>query len=77
MSTDVTLEAAIPASQITVELGARSYGIHIGPGLIDRAGLLVQPFLKRPKTVIVTDENVASLHLERLEAALADASSAR
>ena len=74
MSTDIILETAVPAPEITVELGARSYGIHIGPGLLDRADLFVQPFLKRQKTVIVTDENVADLQLERLEAALGDAS---
>ena len=74
MSTDIILETAVPAPEITVELGARSYGIHIGPGLVDRADLFVQPFLKRQKTVIVTDKNVADLQLERLEAALGDAS---
>ena len=70
MSTETILESASPASEITVELGARSYAIKIGPGLLARAGGIVAPLLKRPKTVIVTDENVARLHLERLEAAL-------
>ncbi|MGI9414326.1 MAG: 3-dehydroquinate synthase [Hyphomicrobiales bacterium] len=59
-----------PASEIIVELGARSYAIQIGPGLLARAGAFIAPLLKRPKTVIVTDDNVARLHLERLEAAL-------
>ena len=56
---------------ITVPLGARSYDIHIGEGLLARAGDIVAPFLKRPLTAIVTDENVAQAHLATLERALA------
>ncbi|MFM8745467.1 MAG: 3-dehydroquinate synthase [Aestuariivirga sp.] len=56
---------------ITVPLGARSYDIHIGEGLLAKAGDIVAPFLKRPLTAIVTDENVAQAHLASLERALA------
>ena len=56
---------------VRVELGERAYDIHIGPGLLKEAGRHVKPLLKRPRTVIVTDENVAKLHLETLTAALA------
>jgi 3-dehydroquinate synthase len=56
---------------ITVPLGDRSYSIHIGEGLLARAGEIVAPFLKRPLTAIVTDENVARAHLATLERALA------
>ncbi len=55
---------------VNVALGARSYDIEIGTGLIDRAGELIGPHLRRPVTAIVTDENVAGLHLDRLTAAL-------
>lgn len=54
---------------VPVALGARSYEVRIGPGLIDRAGAEVAPFLRRKKVAIVTDATVGPLHLERLVAA--------
>lgn len=51
---------------VSVALGARSYDVRIGPGLIDRAGEEVAPFLRRKRVAIVTDETVAPLHLSRL-----------
>jgi 3-dehydroquinate synthase len=56
---------------VTVDLGARSYDVRIGAGLIDRAGAEIAPLLARPRVVVVTDETVAALHLARLEAAFA------
>ena len=56
--------------EVRVELGARSYGVRIGPGLIDGAGAAILPLLARPRVAIVTDETVADLHLPRLAAAL-------
>jgi len=58
---------------VHVDLAGRGYDIHIGPGLIARAGGLIGPLLARPFTVIVTDETVAGLHLEPLKAGLAGA----
>ncbi|MBL8789949.1 MAG: 3-dehydroquinate synthase [Rhizobiales bacterium] len=58
---------------VPVSLGDRSYDILIGDGLLARAGELVKPHLKRPHTVIVTDENVARNHLAALQAALSGA----
>ncbi len=55
---------------VTVPLGARSYPILIGSGLIDRAGELIAPYLRRPRVHIVTDANVAPIYLDRLQAAL-------
>ncbi|HFQ15895.1 MAG TPA: 3-dehydroquinate synthase, partial [Rhodobacteraceae bacterium] len=60
-----------PAS-VTVDLGRRSYPIHIGAGVLGRAGRLIKPHLHRPFTAIVTDENVAALHLEALQRSLAE-----
>jgi 3-dehydroquinate synthase len=57
--------------RIAVALGDRSYEVLVGPGLIGRAGALVKPHLKRPRTAIVSDETVWSLHGARLSAALA------
>ncbi len=62
-----------PARCINVDLGERSYPIYIGPGLLEAAGAHIAPHLERPFTVIVTDKNVAALHLETLQNALSDA----
>ncbi|MEM9763752.1 MAG: 3-dehydroquinate synthase [Pseudomonadota bacterium] len=58
---------------IEVSLGARSYEIRIGGGLIAHAGAEIAPLLQRPFTVIVTDENVAAHHLTPLRESLAAA----
>ncbi|MBN2630810.1 MAG: 3-dehydroquinate synthase [Rhodobacteraceae bacterium] len=56
---------------VAVDLGARSYEVRIGPGLIDGAAAQVLPFLHRRKVAVVTDETVAALHLDRLMASFA------
>lgn len=54
---------------LSVDLGDRSYPIHIGAGLLDRAELFL-PFIPGKQVVIVTNETVAPLYLDRLLAAL-------
>jgi 3-dehydroquinate synthase len=62
------------ASRLTVELGARSYEIVVGPGLLARAGALLRPLLRQPAAVVVTDAHLAQTgHLEALESSLAAA----
>lgn len=56
--------------RLTVDLGARSYDILIGEGLIADAGRHVAPLLRSPRVVVVTDENVAGVALEPLCASL-------
>ena len=51
---------------ISVALGARSYDIQVGQALMGAAGKHLAGVLARPRTVIVTDQNVARLHLEAL-----------
>lgn len=58
---------------LTVALEDRSYPIHIGPGLVERAGGLLGPTLQKPRTFVVTDENVASHYLEPLQSSLSSA----
>ena len=58
---------------VRVALGARSYDVRIGPGLIGRAGEEIAPLLARPRVAILTDARVAELHLVPFEAALAKA----
>ena len=54
---------------LTVGLGERSYPIHIGSGLLDRAELL-QSALPRKRAAIVTNTTVAPLYLEKLRQTL-------
>jgi 3-dehydroquinate synthase len=61
------------AKSLTVALGERSYEILIGRTVLAEAGRLMRPVLKSDRVVIVTDSNVAGLHLARLERALEDA----
>lgn len=57
---------------VTVEvgLGDRAYDILIGPGLLGRAGETVSARLPGTRVAIVTDENVATSHLETLKSGL-------
>lgn len=55
---------------IEVALGARAYPIFIGAGLIGDAERL-RPYLGGSQVLIVTNETVAPLYLERLERSLA------
>jgi 3-dehydroquinate synthase len=57
---------------LTVALGERSYPIHIGEGLLERAGELLSPFVSR-RAIIVTNPVVAQHHLALLQTALAAA----
>lgn len=56
---------------VHVPLGARAYDVVIGPGLLAQAGARIAPLLKRPQVVVITDENVAALHLGALRDGLA------
>lgn len=58
------------ADAVRVALGARSYDVRIGPGLIDRAGVELAPLLRRKRVAILTEDRVAALHLPRLQASL-------
>ena len=59
-----------PVEKVRVALGARSYDVMIGAGLVAGAGGWLGPILARPRVAILTDETVARLHLAALEAAL-------
>ena len=49
---------------VRVELGTRSYDILIGQGLLPRVGAIIRPHLHHNRVFIITDDNVAPLHLE-------------
>ncbi len=54
-----------------VDLGTRSYPIHIGAGLLG-AGQLLVPHVHGRQVMVVTNETVAPLYLDAVRAALAD-----
>src|SRR5690606_20899701 len=63
-----------PVTTVPVPLSdGRAYDILIGSGLIGNAGAHIRPLLKRPRVVVVTDENVARFHLDPLKSSLAAA----
>ncbi|MEW5963198.1 MAG: 3-dehydroquinate synthase [Pseudomonadota bacterium] len=71
MPTAVNSPSATAPRMVPVALGNRSYEVLIGPGLMRHAGRLVASRLGAARLGIVTDENVARLHLPTLERALA------
>jgi 3-dehydroquinate synthase len=61
------------AHVIRVELGQRSYDIHVGSGLIAAAGRHLAPLAGGRRVVVVTDATVAGLHLPALTSSLGGA----
>ena len=55
---------------VRVELGERTYPIHIGAGLLGNTELY-KPHIKGAKVFIITNETVAPLCLDKVESALA------
>lgn len=64
----------VPTETLRVDLDDRGYDIAVGEGLIDGAGAAIRGLLAQPRVIVVTDENVAPLYLDRFVASLADAS---
>jgi 3-dehydroquinate synthase len=58
---------------VTVALGARSYPIHIGPGLLERSAEMIAAAGDWRQCAVVTDETVAGLHLATLQESLSRA----
>ncbi|MEJ6401785.1 3-dehydroquinate synthase [Yoonia sp. 2307UL14-13] len=58
---------------VHVDLPGREYDIHIGPGLLAEAGRHLADLGGRRHVCILTDENVARLHLADLQAGLSAA----
>ncbi|MGV6805540.1 MAG: 3-dehydroquinate synthase [Ruegeria sp.] len=56
---------------VFVDLAERSYDVIIGPDLLAHAGARIKPLLHRPRVAVLTDETVASLHLDALRKGLA------
>jgi 3-dehydroquinate synthase len=58
---------------IPVALAGRSYDVQIGDGLLERAGDLAAPYLRKAEVPVVADRNAWALHGARLHAALEQA----
>ncbi len=71
MNTRTAERAAVKI--VRVNLAERSYDIVIGRGVIDEAGARIAKIRPNVSAVIVTDENVGKLHLDRLEKSLSGA----
>jgi len=54
------------AKRVRVELGARSYDILIGAGLLDNVGELILEHVGTGKCAVVTDANVGAIYLDRV-----------
>jgi shikimate kinase / 3-dehydroquinate synthase len=61
-----------PIRRLHVVLSSTSYDVVIGDNLIARAGALLAPKLPQKRAVIITDQNVAGLHLQTLLDGLAE-----
>ena len=61
---------AITTETIHVDLGARSYDVRVGAGLLAQAGAHIAPLLRKRRVAIITEETVAALHLSALQAGL-------
>ena len=57
---------------VRVDLGTRAYDIVIGPGVLAETGARIAALAPGARCAVVTDENVAPLHLAALEASLCD-----
>ncbi|HEX3918229.1 MAG TPA: 3-dehydroquinate synthase [Caulobacteraceae bacterium] len=57
-------------SAVHVAVAGKPYDVLIGGGLVERAGELIAPLLKRRRVAVVMDETVFNLHGDRLADAL-------
>jgi len=58
---------------VHVDLGPRSYDIVVGDDVLAEAGKTMAPVLRRPRVIVVTDDQVAPLHLQALMRSLSNA----
>jgi len=70
---DPPADRGAATARVEVDLGARSYDILIGPGLLAGAGAYIQTLAPGAACAIVTDSNVAEIHLGPLQQSLDEA----
>ena len=59
--------------KVSVGLEKHSYDILIGHGLIKNSGQIIAPLLSNNRAVVITDQNVAQLHLRSFESSMKSA----
>ena len=69
---DPDLRSGPDRETVRVELGARSYDVVVGTGLIHDTGRLLAPLLPGRSAVVITDRTVADLYLDATLRALRD-----
>lgn len=60
-------------STVPVALGERSYDVVVGAGLLVEAGARIKSLAGSSPVVVITDNNVAALHLDTLRSSLEEA----
>jgi len=70
MQTEHTPSSVNSSSVLRVELGMRSYPIHIGPGVFSEAGRLLRAAYSGRRAFVVSNPTVASYHLAALQQGL-------
>jgi len=60
-------------NKLRINLGERSYDIHIDRGILDRAGELISPICKGKSAAIVTNRRIGELYASRLVKSLESA----
>lgn len=75
MSATAAAETSTDGARTTVyvDVAGRPYDIHIGPGLLAEAGARITALRPGARVAIVTDENVAALHLPTVQDSLSAA----
>jgi shikimate kinase/3-dehydroquinate synthase len=66
------LRAWQPAHRVDVKLASNAYQVVVGTGLIARAGPYLAQVLPQKRVAVVTDANVAEIHLPALMSSLAE-----
>jgi shikimate kinase/3-dehydroquinate synthase len=66
------LTAHAPPRRLPVVLSSTRYDVVIGDGLLARAGALLAPVLPQKRAVVVSDANVARLHMRSVLAGLSE-----
>lgn len=60
----MTSSHKLSVNSVVVNIGVRSYSIHIGSGVLSGLGSSLEPWLQSEHVIIVTDDQVAEIYLE-------------
>ena len=57
---------------ININVSSKNYNIHIGKGALSACGEIIKSLDFKGKVLVVTDDNVAPLYLDRVENSVKD-----